>query len=61
LEEATRLGHLGYEMDFFKAQIRDLQGKKEEAVFFRKRAKEKSRLGNRNIFTDFKKMDNDAL
>jgi hypothetical protein len=61
LEEATRLGHLGYEMDFFKAQIRDLQGKQEEAVFFRKRAKEKSRLGNRNIFTDFKKMDNDAL
>ena len=48
-------------MDFFRAQIRDLQGEKEKAIFYRKRAKEKSRLGNRNIFTDFNKMDNDAL
>jgi O-antigen ligase len=61
LVEATRLGHLGYEMDFFRAQIRDLQGKQEEAVFYRKRAKGKSRLGNRNIFTDFNKMNDDAL
>ncbi len=60
LGDATRLGHLGYEMDFFRAQISDLQGKKEKANFYRKRAKEKSRLGNRNIFTDFNKLDGNA-
>lgn len=60
LEKATRLGHLVYEMDFFRAQISDLQGKTEKAIFYRKRAKEKSRLGNRNIFTDFNKTDSGA-
>ncbi len=61
LKEATLLGHLGFEMDFFRAQIEDLQGKKEKADFYRKRAKEKSRLGNPNVFNDFYKMKNEPL
>jgi hypothetical protein len=61
LKEATRLGHLGFEMDFFRAQIEDLQGKNEKANFYRKRAKEKSRLGNPNIFNDFNRMENEPL